>query len=437
MSPYDDRPETPVNSFTPKDLTCIQANFSIGGCLMSIHEPAEAASWMEDNWDNPLLTLIRNNGCGGPFAWMLSPTKPALVIFGCHNEPIVVNMVQSLANLSGFPVVIRPSDDNPALTLVHDPDPNVSVDFGGAVGNNNQTRHDVDIVEAMADEGEHPPGESGNSGRRDDDHDDAESNGHGLNTAEEHKPNRGYKGAPGIIRSGGGGGDDGGGGATTVNGKWESPLHRTLVKLHLKLNTAHTYTVTIGYTFKFIINREAEIPIDLDNLTRPLSRPEVIALVDLKIGTRLRETQVDRSYANIGFVSHRRESIIDHEFVHRGFDLPDKLYKHGQHRQYQRGIETNLGISQGSPLATATFSYNLNNDVTMEATDSKVMPRCRVDYETGDEWDKDNKSYFSYNIVYQVQDIRLDTERREFHPLEVKIGMGINLRPAASGGQDF
>jgi hypothetical protein len=59
-----------------------------------------------------------------------------------------------------------------------------------------------------------------------------------------------------------------------------------------------------------------------------------------------------------------------------------------------------------------------------------------VDYETGDEWDEDNKSYSSYNIVYQVQDIRLDTERREFHPLEVKVGMGINLRPAASGGQN-
>jgi hypothetical protein len=65
------------------------------------------------------------------------------------------------------------------------------------------------------------------------------------------------------------------------------------------------------------------------------------------------------------------------------------------------------------------------------------MPRCRVDYETGDEWDEDNKSYSSYNIVYQVQDIRLDTERREFHPLEVKIGMGINLRPATSGGQNL
>jgi len=60
------------------------------------------------------------------------------------------------------------------------------------------------------------------------------------------------------------------------------------------------------------------------------------------------------------------------------------------------------------------------------------MPRCRVEYETGDEWDEDNKSYSSYNIVYQSQDIRVGTEPVEFHPLETKVGMGINLRPAGS-----
>ncbi|KAJ6522673.1 hypothetical protein DFH09DRAFT_1191306 [Mycena vulgaris] len=217
-----------------------------------------------------------------------------------------------------------------------------------------------------------------------------------------------------------------------MDGKWESPLHRTRVKLRIKLNTAQTYAVTIGYTFKFLINREAEIPVDLEDLTRPLSQPEVIALVDVKIKTRPRETQVDRSYASIGFIAHRNKSIIEQQFLHRGFDLPDKLYKRGRHQQIQRGTKAALGFSQGSPLATTTFSYNQNNDATLEATDSKVMPKCYVDYETGDEWDEENKSYSAYNIVYQAQDIRLDTERPEFHPLEVKVGMGINLRPSGS-----
>jgi hypothetical protein len=64
----------------------------------------------------------------------------------------------------------------------------------------------------------------------------------------------------------------------------------------------------------------------------------------------------------------------------------------------------------------------------------KVMPRCHVDYETGDEWDEGSKSYSSFNIVYQLQDIRLDAERSELRPLEVKVGMGINLRSAVSRG---
>jgi hypothetical protein len=90
----------------------------IGGCLISIHEPAEAASWIEENWDSPFFASIQNSGCGGPFACMLSPTEPALAIFGCYNNPVVVNIAESLASLSGFPAVIRPPSDNPALTLL-------------------------------------------------------------------------------------------------------------------------------------------------------------------------------------------------------------------------------------------------------------------------------------------------------------------------------
>jgi hypothetical protein len=44
-----------------------------------------------------------------------------------------------------------------------------------------------------------------------------------------------------------------------------------------------------------------------------------------------------------------------------------------------------------------------------------------------------NNSYSSYNIAYQPQDVLLDVERSDFHPLEVKVGMGINLHPTASG----
>ncbi|KAJ7478987.1 hypothetical protein FB451DRAFT_172453 [Mycena latifolia] len=83
-------------------------------------------------------------------------------------------------------------------------------------------------------------------------------------------------------------------------------------------------------------------------------------------------------------------------------------------------------------MATAAFSYNKNRDFMLEATDSKIMPRCRVDYEIGDEWDEGSKSYSSYNVAYQQQDILLEPQHAEFHPLQVKMGMGINLRPSGS-----
>ncbi|KAJ7312227.1 hypothetical protein DFH08DRAFT_897150 [Mycena albidolilacea] len=217
-----------------------------------------------------------------------------------------------------------------------------------------------------------------------------------------------------------------------VDDKWESPLHRTRIELRLKLNTGHTYAVNIGYSFKFTINRETAMPIDLNDLTRPLSQPEVIALVDFEIETRPRETQVDRSYASLGFVAYRTKSIIQRTFLDRGFNLPDRFYKRGEQQQNQRGIKATAGISQGGPLATAALSYNQNNDTTLEATDSKVMPRCRVVSEPGDAWNEDCRSYSSYNIGYWAQDVRLSAERPEFRPLEVKVGMGINLRPPGS-----
>jgi hypothetical protein len=98
------------------------------------------------------------------------------------------------------------------------------------------------------------------------------------------------------------------------------------------------------------------------------------------------------------------------------------MYKHGQQREIQRGFKAVLGF----PDATAGFSYNQSKNFALEATDSKVsrpmsflpmlnpvqvMPKCRVDYEIGDEWDSSSESYSSYNISYELQDMRLDAER--------------------------
>jgi hypothetical protein len=250
-------------SFTTKDLAYSQANLGIGGCLISVHEPAEAVAWIEDNWDSPLLTSIHNGGCAGPLAWMLSPFEPALAIFGWNDSPVVVGMAQKLAEVSGLPVVVRPPSDNPALTLLcvklfipfvilrdshsaRDADlQNVPVQFGGTPGNNNEridNRHAED--ETGEEDGRVPQetGDGGDGGRRDGDLENPEPNGYGLNMVDAH---HGYNGGQGD-----GGGDGDGGGPTSIDGEWKSPLHRTQITLRLEVNNGHIYEVTIGYTYQ-------------------------------------------------------------------------------------------------------------------------------------------------------------------------------------------
>ncbi|KAJ6564185.1 hypothetical protein B0H19DRAFT_1374657 [Mycena capillaripes] len=173
-------------------------------------------------------------------------------------------------------------------------------------------------------------------------------------------------------------------GATGMDRPWES-RHSTDLKLQLKTNNGHGYAVDIGYNFKFHIYRGTDLAIGRANLDRPLSDFEVIALTDFKIETRPWETLVDRSYSSIGLVAHREASIN-----------------------------------------STTFTD------TVEATKSKIMPKCPPDCENEDGWDEDRKSYSSYNIASEPQHMRLDPLRSEVQTSKVKVGMGINLKPPGS-----
>ncbi|KAF8190606.1 hypothetical protein K438DRAFT_1970906 [Mycena galopus ATCC 62051] len=124
---------------------------------------------------------------------MLSPEEPALAIFGSYKDLTVIDTAQSLADLSGFPVVIRPLEDNPELTLLA-PDThqsNVPVDLGATVGNTAQPGHNNNSGGALLAEGDRilHQEEFGNGGRMDDDLDGTESNGPGLKTGRKQKTN--------------------------------------------------------------------------------------------------------------------------------------------------------------------------------------------------------------------------------------------------------
>jgi hypothetical protein len=71
--------------------------------------------------------------------------------------------------------------------------------------------------------------------------------GGGDDAVNETSPNHG----PSDTHSSGGGDGGGGGGSpSTVDGQWESPLHRTCVKLAIKPDPVRAYAVAISYTFK-------------------------------------------------------------------------------------------------------------------------------------------------------------------------------------------
>ncbi|KAJ7086985.1 hypothetical protein C8R44DRAFT_820538 [Mycena epipterygia] len=212
--------------------------------------------------------------------------------------------------------------------------------------------------------------------------------------------------------------------------KWESPVHSTRLRLRLKLSPEDEYTVTICYKFKFTINSKCDLPVDPENLERPLSQPEVVALIDFKVETQPGQTHVDQSYVNMGVMAHRKKAIVDRHFLHRGFDRPDKTYKVGRQQQTSKGLTGVLGFISGHPVATATFTYGKSDQTTVNADDTKPMPRCLVDYSPGEEWDTDTDSYTSYNITCQPQAIRIGHDGAEFHPLDVKVGMGINVHPS-------
>ncbi|KAJ7630140.1 hypothetical protein B0H17DRAFT_541970 [Mycena rosella] len=339
-SPDHEMPDPDDASLNPEDLI---GDHGIEGCSVSVHEPVAAIAWIENNWEHPLLNSFQDKSCGGPLALMLSPQKPALALFGPYNDPSIATSAQSLAKLSGFPVVIRPLDENPVGTLLSD-DSDLGI-VNLAEGGNQAVKvphaggHDTAPTDIEMPGNEGVAGTSDESGERgahdDDSHGQSEDGGDpgpdNGDTNGEMDCDRylnhggGYRALGGT---GGGDDDDDGGGLTTTDDRWESHLHSTCLKLRLNLHGSKPYPISIAYDFKFQIIRVTDSPIDREQLTRDLSQPEVIALVDFKIENRPRETQVDRSYACIGFVAHRKESIRRRELY-----VPDNRVTHTYYLQ--------------------------------------------------------------------------------------------------------
>lgn len=72
-----------------------------------------ADAWIDKHYNHELLVLLRKANIGGPIASMLSVQSEALVIFGSMTTHLI-RMGNELSELSGFPVIMRPFEDDPS-----------------------------------------------------------------------------------------------------------------------------------------------------------------------------------------------------------------------------------------------------------------------------------------------------------------------------------
>ena len=96
------------------DCTLLGAQWSSGGCIISVYDPTLADAWIDAHYDRACLVKLRGQGFRGPLAMMLSVESEALAIFG-EMSATLIHQANELANISGFPVIIRPLADEPSI----------------------------------------------------------------------------------------------------------------------------------------------------------------------------------------------------------------------------------------------------------------------------------------------------------------------------------
>ena len=97
----------------PRTLDKTLDNKWNGGCILSVWDSDLVDAWVDENYDQPLLVLIRKRHIGGPIPSMLSVDSPALTICGQMSVSLI-RVAEKLANLSDFPVIMRSPEEDPS-----------------------------------------------------------------------------------------------------------------------------------------------------------------------------------------------------------------------------------------------------------------------------------------------------------------------------------
>ncbi|KAF7363188.1 CAMK/CAMK-unique protein kinase [Mycena venus] len=376
----------------PGDVQSLEEHVPEGGNNVSMHVPTQAENWVEQHYDTILLKKIRAAGLAGPLATMLSPDTPALSLFGSILNDRVLELAKALCDVSAFTVMVRPAEDDPLLKFLE--------------------AHEIDI--AAIDLGYSSDGSCDSLATPPDSDMDSDSgpecSAHGA-----FRPRGGASRAdgshnlvdPDYIMLAGIDRPDG--------------SHRTRVKLHLQLNENCLYDVAISSKTAFKFQTEKGDTTDV--LTGPITRPQVLSCVDLKVEARSLEVLTDRSYSNLGFIVHRPSSIAGRQYLPRGFDRPSATATRGTQKSLESGGELLVGVEGMQPAVTAKLSHKRTAGETLQLVDNKPAPSCHIQERIGKEWDADGKSYSSYDVAWHPM---RETSGNP-HPVDIRFGMGIEF----------
>jgi hypothetical protein len=193
---------------TPEDIQILEDCFAEGGVLVSTHAPTEVEAWVEEHYDDPVFESARALGFSGPIAAMLSPDVPALAVFGSILDDHILGIAKTLAAVSGFAVMVRPTLDDPVAKFT---------------------------APVVTDET--PPGISSTSGP-------LSGEGKGPSEGENEDQETRYEYAEGpAMRLRGGRGDDSDEEECSI--PWRSKNHKAVVWLNLRPDDKHKYALSL------------------------------------------------------------------------------------------------------------------------------------------------------------------------------------------------
>ncbi|KAF7371355.1 hypothetical protein MSAN_00771600 [Mycena sanguinolenta] len=225
-----------------------------------------------------------------------------------------------------------------------------------------------------------------------------------------------------AARLRGGAGDELGSAAVPA---WEGDYHNFTVDLGLKTNgDMPLYEVNLCSYVKFKTQSMKN-----SNPAILAPRPEVLSFVLLEIKLRRGETQLDRSFSNIGLLAQRANSISKCDFLDVGFEPPAVTLKRTSGQSTSASGGGTFGLAGLVPSFTATGGYTRGANEAVESADQKPIPRCNIRYDPGRGWDPEEaeragKDFKSYDVSWFPETNR----DKVAYEMRVEFGLGILIR---------